>query len=212
MIPRLGKTSFPPKEECPRVKVSFHKIRTKVTQRITRNFAPTQTAPRDGMVLCEGYIRYYSKQAEKMIQGDNWLISQETRIVKFPRTKWSENHPTLYHKNCATLCPTPIILNCLFFCRSGPQLFMAILYAWVQHIIDMSQRIQMSNAAQNQLECSNYIPVCKPVRILPRDYRTLKTSLLLKGGSVRIEPSQQLLDDCTHKRNSKRKVGKPIYH
>ena len=32
------------------------------------------------------------------------------------------------------------------------------------------------------------------------------------GGSVRIEPSQQLLDDCTHKRNSKRKVGKPIYH
>ena len=32
------------------------------------------------------------------------------------------------------------------------------------------------------------------------------------GGSVRIEPLQQLLDDCTHKRNSKRKVGKPIYH
>ena len=81
----------------------------------------------------------------------------------------------------------------------------------------MNQRIQMSKAAQNQLECSNYIPVCKPVRILPRDYTTLKTSLLLKrggggGGSVRIEPSQQRLDDCTHKRNSKRKVGKPIYH
>ena len=32
------------------------------------------------------------------------------------------------------------------------------------------------------------------------------------GGSVRIEPSQQLLDDCTHKRNSKKKVGKHIYH
>ena len=32
------------------------------------------------------------------------------------------------------------------------------------------------------------------------------------GGSVRIEPSRQLLDDLTHKRNSKRKVGKPIYH
>ena len=32
------------------------------------------------------------------------------------------------------------------------------------------------------------------------------------GGSIRIEPSRQLLDDCTHKRNSKRKVGKPIYH
>ena len=32
------------------------------------------------------------------------------------------------------------------------------------------------------------------------------------GGSVRTEPSRQLLDDCTHKRNSKRKVGKPIYH
>ena len=32
----------------------------------------------------------------------------------------------------------------------------------------------------------------------------------VKGGggvSVRIEPSRQLLDDCTHKRNSKRKVG-----
>ena len=28
------------------------------------------------------------------------------------------------------------------------------------------------------------------------------------GGVVRIEPSQQLLDDCTHKRNNKRKVGK----
>ena len=35
---------------------------------------------------------------------------------------------------------------------------------------------------------------------------------VLRGGSIRIEPSQQLLDDCTHKRNSKRKVGKPIYH
>ena len=30
----------------------------------------------------------------------------------------------------------------------------------------------------------------------------------LKGGSVRIEPSRQLLDDCNHERNSKRKVGK----
>ena len=28
---------------------------------------------------------------------------------------------------------------------------------------------------------------------------------------IRIEPLQQLLDDCTHKRNSKRKVGKPLY-
>ena len=37
-------------------------------------------------------------------------------------------------------------------------------------------------------------------------------SFSLRGGSVRIEPSRQLLDDCTHKRNSKRKVGKPIYH
>ena len=36
--------------------------------------------------------------------------------------------------------------------------------------------------------------------------------LTLRGGSIRIEPSRQLFDDCTHKRNSKRKVGKPIYH
>ena len=34
----------------------------------------------------------------------------------------------------------------------------------------------------------------------------------LRGGSIRIEPSRQLLDDCTHKRNNKRKVGKPIHH
>ena len=34
----------------------------------------------------------------------------------------------------------------------------------------------------------------------------------VKGGSIRIEPLQQLLDDCTHKRNSKKKVGKPIHH
>ena len=27
------------------------------------------------------------------------------------------------------------------------------------------------------------------------------------GGSVRIEPWRQLLEDCTYKRNSKRKVG-----
>ena len=32
-----------------------------------------------------------------------------------------------------------------------------------------------------------------------------------RGGSVSIELSLQLLDDCTHKRNNKRKVGKPIY-
>ena len=32
-----------------------------------------------------------------------------------------------------------------------------------------------------------------------------------KGGSVITEPSRQLSDDCTHKRNGKRKVGKPIY-
>ena len=35
----------------------------------------------------------------------------------------------------------------------------------------------------------------------------------LKGegvGCIRTESSRQLLDDCTHKRNSKRKVGKPI--
>ena len=30
------------------------------------------------------------------------------------------------------------------------------------------------------------------------------------GGSVSIEPLRQLSDDCTHRRNSKRKVGKPI--
>ena len=28
--------------------------------------------------------------------------------------------------------------------------------------------------------------------------------------SVKIDPSRQLLDDCSHKRNSKRKVDKPI--
>ena len=32
------------------------------------------------------------------------------------------------------------------------------------------------------------------------------------GGSIRIEPSRQHLDCCTHKRNSKRKEGKPVYH
>ena len=30
------------------------------------------------------------------------------------------------------------------------------------------------------------------------------------GGSTEIEPSRQLLDDCTHERNNKKKVGKPI--
>ena len=33
-----------------------------------------------------------------------------------------------------------------------------------------------------------------------------------EGGSVRIDPSQQLLDDHTNKRKNKRKVGKPIYN
>ena len=37
-------------------------------------------------------------------------------------------------------------------------------------------------------------------------------SLRGEGGSVRIEPLRQLLDDCTSKRNSKRKVGKPMYN
>ena len=32
------------------------------------------------------------------------------------------------------------------------------------------------------------------------------------GGSLTTEPLRQLLDDCTHKRNNKNKVGKPIYH
>ena len=32
------------------------------------------------------------------------------------------------------------------------------------------------------------------------------------GGSVRTEPSRQLLDDCTHKRDNKRKLVKPIHH
>ena len=32
------------------------------------------------------------------------------------------------------------------------------------------------------------------------------------GDSVRIEPSGQLLDDRTHKKDNARKVGKPIYH
>ena len=32
------------------------------------------------------------------------------------------------------------------------------------------------------------------------------------GASIRIEPLRQLLDDCTHKRNNKKKVGKSIYH
>ena len=41
-------------------------------------------------------------------------------------------------------------------------------------------------------------------------YRNLKGEGV--GGSVRIAPSRQLSDDCTHKRNNKRKVGKPIYH
>ena len=36
----------------------------------------------------------------------------------------------------------------------------------------------------------------------------------LRGGGVpvRTEPSQQLLDDCTHNRNSKKKVGKPTLY
>ena len=45
----------------------------------------------------------------------------------------------------------------------------------------MNQGIQMLNAAQNQLECSNYIPVCKPVRILPRDHRTLVSQSVPTG-------------------------------
>ena len=41
----------------------------------------------------------------------------------------------------------------------------------------MNQGIQMLNAAWNQLRYSNYIPVCKPVRILPSDHRTLTKRL-----------------------------------
>ena len=34
---------------------------------------------------------------------------------------------------------------------------------------------------------------------------------IVKGGSIRNEPSQQLLDDCTHERSNRRKAGRPVY-
>ena len=50
------------------------------------------------------------------------------------------------------------------------------------------------------------------ISLLSWQLETPENHLSEGGGSIRIEPSQQLLDDCTHKRNSKRKVGKPRYH
>ena len=46
----------------------------------------------------------------------------------------------------------------------------------------------------------------------PSSQISLSKQLRGGGGSVRSELLRQLLDDCTHKRNSKRKVGKPMYH
>ena len=60
------------------------------------------------------------------------------------------------------------------------------LYARVRHIIAMTQGIQMLNAAWNQLGYG----LCKPVRVLLRDYKTpvkTPTGLLSRDYSKMIE-------------------------
>ena len=53
------------------------------------------------------------------------------------------------------------------------QRYAVLIGTLVHHIIAMNQGIQMLNAVWNQLWYSNYILVCKPVKVLYSDFSKL---------------------------------------
>ena len=75
--------------------------------------------------------------------------------------------------------------------------------SWYTQNLLNTTAVNATNTSHATVDLKHIWPATRGVKTTRRKLRG--------EGSGRIEPSRQLLDDCTHKRNSKRKVGKLIY-